>query len=265
MPQVRSSRTVVRIVALLGAAAFAGACSSDTAPSASQKLDVSAALGAMTVPGVSSAISTANSTASTAAVSMPAIVPSACSYAAASQSFTCPAVVVNGVTINRSYTLLDAQGQPQSAPDKSTTDGVEVLATMSGTMTMGGSSMTVNGMHQLKLTGLLADKRLLDGLDTAAVAGTMSMGGTSTPFTMRMSTQTKDVALPPSGSTTNYPLSGMVTMQMAMTGGAVGSASTTAILEFNGTSTATLTIKTSAGVQTCSVDLTGKSATTCAP
>lgn len=255
---------LTRILALVGTAAFAAACSSDTAPSASQ-LDVSAALGAMTVPGVSSALSTVNSTAASADVSAPAIVPSSCAYYAATQSFACPAVVVNGITIQRSYTLFDAQGQPQSAPDKSTTNGIAVLARISGTATMGGSSVTVNGSHRMMLTGLLADSRVLNGLDTTNVTGTMSMGGTSTPFTMNMTTETRGVALPPAGSTTSYPLAGMVSMAMSMTTGTSASTLTTMVLEFTGGSTATLTVKSASGLQTCTVDLTGKSAPVCAP
>lgn len=266
MHRIRSHRTAARLVALLGAAVFAAACSSDTAPSASQQLDVSAVLGSMTVPGMSDAVSATSTTASSADVDAPAIVPSTCTYSSTSQSFDCPAVTVHGLTITRSFTLLDAQGQPQSAADKATTDGVRTETTVSGTVTMHNGSMTVDGHKVLTLTGLLANTPLLNGTDNSTMNGTMTSGSTSTPFTMTETGKIEGLAIPPKGSTTHYPKSGTVTMSMTSTFGQTGATTTTTSsfqLKFDGTNFATLQISNSLGVEICTIDLTGQTAPSC--
>lgn len=262
MHKIRSKRTAARLVALLGAAVFAAACSSDTAPSASQQLDVSAALSSMSVPGVSSAVSTMSPTASSADVDAPAIVPTSCTYSATTQSFTCPTVTVNGLTITRSYTLLDAQQQPQSAPDKATTDGIRTETTVKGTMTMRSGSMTVDGQKVMTLTGLLANKPLLNGTGSSTMTGTMTMGTTSTPFSLTTADTTTNLALPPKGSTTHYPLGGSVEMSMTSSGALAGSSSSMK-LAFDGSNFATLTLSNSFGTEVCKLDLTGKTAMSC--
>ena len=262
----RSNHAAARLVALLGVAVLATACSSDspTGPGSSQ-FDVSGAIGQMTVPGMSSAMG-AVPNASTADVSAPAIVPSACSYSSSTQSFTCPTVTTNGLTITRSYTLLDAQGQPQSAPDKATTDGVKTAITISGTTALRTGSMTVYGDRVMTLSGLLANKPVLNGKDTTAMKGTMTMSGTSVPVDMSVTTLTNALQLPPKGSATKYPLGGSVAMTFTSTG-FMGSTPMTETMNmaFDGTSTATMTLTDALGTQTCKIDLTGQTAMSCKP
>lgn len=262
----RSNHAAARLVALLGVAVLATACSSDspTGPGSSQ-FDVSGAIGQMTVPGMSSAMG-AVPNASTADVSAPAIVPSACSYSSSTQSFTCPTVTSNGLTITRSYTLLDAQGQPQSAPDKATTDGIRTETKVSGTITAHNTTTTVAGDKVLTLTGLLANQPLLNGTDNSTLSGSTTSGSTSVPFTITETGTVDKLALPPKGSTTHYPQSGTVGMTIASTFGPTGATTTTNSsfsLEFTGSNLATLTLTNSLGTRVCTIDLTGQTAMSC--
>lgn len=266
MQRIRSQRTALRLVALLGAAVFAAACSSDLAPSASQQLDLSAELSSMSVPGMSAAVSATSTTASSSDVDAPAIVPSACTYSSTSQSFTCPAVTVQGLTITRSYTLLDAQQQPQSAPDKATTDGIRTETKVSGTITAHNTTTTVAGDKVLTLTGLLANQPLLNGTDNSTLSGSTTSGSTSVPFTITETGTVDKLALPPKGSTTHYPQSGTVGMTIASTFGPTGATTTTNSsfsLEFTGSNLATLTLTNSLGTRVCTIDLTGQTAMSC--
>ena len=73
---------------------------------------------------------------------LPAVVPSACSYSAATQNFVCPPVTAGGLTIMASYTLYDAAGHTQSQADKNTTASIRLVSSATGTTAMPSGAVT---------------------------------------------------------------------------------------------------------------------------
>src|SRR6476659_3221875 len=100
-------------IVALALAALAAACGSDSSTSPSvQPVTLDQALGELSTPAVSAAAASF-----VGGPELPALASSRCAYQATSQSFTCTPVVASGVTVNQSFTLLDASGAPQSAFD----------------------------------------------------------------------------------------------------------------------------------------------------
>jgi hypothetical protein len=134
---MRSIRRL-RVAALVALAAFANACSdSSTAPAAVQPAPLSQVLAELQ-PSSLTPLNSQISVAPAAGLSAPE--PSSCSYDATTKSFVCPNVTVTGVTVSRSFTLLDKDGTPQSQYDKTTTAAVRMKSSFAGTITSGGSS-----------------------------------------------------------------------------------------------------------------------------
>jgi hypothetical protein len=135
------------------------------------------------------------------------VIPSACTYVAASQSFTCPTQTVNGVTITLSYTLLDAAGHPQSSPNIATTAAVRTLSTVKGTLTLlpgnaGAISgtLTLDRTEDMTLSGLLTGVHTLNGTASVTSVSVATLDGQSINFTSVDKSTTTNVVLPKSGS-----------------------------------------------------------------
>lgn len=246
----------------LALAAVAGACGSDasTAPvSAPATLDQ--ALAELSIPAVSSA----NNAFYDAGVTAPALLPSRCPYAADSQSFVCTPFSASGVTVNQVFTLLTASGAKQSAFDAATTAAVRVNTTVSGTVTAGGSNLTVNGQQQLTLSGLVTGLHTLNGNSTTNLNGTVSDGTTSFPIDVTVSTSITNLVLPANTTpgTPIWPTSGTVTVQASGTVGGLPSGTQKVTMIFDGTSTVDVTVTGTGFSKSCKVDLSKATEPSC--
>lgn len=243
MLTIRPSR-IAAVVAL----GLLAACSADSALAPSSSFDLSAALGELSpssVPGASSTIAM-NSVPATSAIT-----PSSCAYASGTQSFTCPSVTVNGVTIARSFTLLDASGASQSAFDKATTAAVRVNSIVSGAVT--GTGATIADTSAMTLSGLLTGTHTLDGVDHAHLNVTSSTGTVATNITTTIS----GLVLPAQKG--GYPASGTITTTTASASSPATSFNTIR-LSFNGTSKVAVTMTTSVTTRSCTLDLANTAA-----
>lgn len=243
MLSLRISRVLA--VAALGALAACGADSA-TGPVSADLSSVLGELSPSSIPGASSTLAM-NGVPSTAA-----IVPSSCSYASASQSFACPSLTVNGLTIGRSFTLLDASGATQSAYDKATTAAVRVNGIVNGTLT--GTGATVADTSAMTLSGLLSGAHTLDGTDRAHLNGTSGALATTGPVTVV--TTIAGLVLPTRQG--GYPAAGTITTAMTITKPAA--ATNTIKLAFNGTSKVTVTNTSPVSTTTCTLDLANPAA-----
>lgn len=257
--------TRIRVVlATLTLAIVADACSSDNtvAPSATQNGTLDGALSEVAMP----ALAYASATFSGAGMVTPTILPSRCQFDGASGAFICSSLSGNGLTLNQHYTLLDAAGTKQSAYDGATTAGLVVNSAVTGTAVgySGGSSvtLTVDGQQELTLSGLGSAQHTVNGTSLTVTTLTFSDGSVA-PLTSTITTRVVDLVIPAAspGDPAPWPTSGMVELKSSTDLGYVipldaANVTTSAAMQFSGSSTVKLTITTQNGTQSCSVDIT---------
>jgi hypothetical protein len=147
----------------------------------------------------------------------PAIVPSACPFQAATESFVCAPIQAGGLTLSRSFTLVSDAGVKQSSFDRGTTSWLRTSTTISGTSAQGGSTTKVDGDQEMIVTGLLTDRHTINGSSTTRRT-TVADGSSGAPIAGTVTTKFKNVVLlvQPPGAPVAWPLSGSMEMQTTM-------------------------------------------------
>lgn len=241
-----------RLGALAAIVALAGACSDSTAPGVVPPADLSEVLGELqpsSLPGITSTLSVAP----TSGFSAP--VPSSCSYDSATKSFLCPDVSVTGITATRSFTLYDANDNPQAAFDKTTTAAVRLKTTFAGTVTSAGTSVTVDQQQDVKLSGLLTGAHTLNGTSLGHLVGTVGTGTTATPVNTTIATTITNLVLARSSEANRWPKSGVIAATITDATAAAPISTATVSITFNGTSKATVSVTVGGVTTTSTVDL----------
>jgi hypothetical protein len=252
----------LRLAALVAATALAAACSdSSTGPSNLQPADLKQALNEMQP----SSLAPLNSQISAAPVAeLGALEPSTCSYDSSSKSFTCPNVSITGIAVTRSFTLFDASGNPQSQFDRTTTAAVQMKTTFAGTVASGGSTLTIDQIQDVTLSGLLTGVHTLNGTSLGHVAGNVSNGTITTPVATTISTTISNLVLPSSSTGPNrWPQSGTVGTTVTATLGALPTTTSSISFAFNGTSTVAITMTSGGRTTQCTVDLSHQTTAVC--
>jgi hypothetical protein len=258
-------------LALLAAATIAG-CGSDssTAP-VPHSLDVSAEISAMANGSVNGLAGVSSLLSLPASSTLPTVFPSACAYSTATQGFTCPTAVSNGLTFDISYFLADVSGRSQTAPDVNSTASIRAVADTRGTEELPStagtlSSVTLTDHSDMTMSNLLGSNRLLNGTSTSHFDVTTT-GAATIHALVDAATTTANVALAQEGAAAAWPSTGTVTTNVtAVTSvGFLPSVITTAksVVTFNGTSTPTVVVTAAGVVRTCKIDLAGRTAPTC--
>lgn len=255
-----------RFAILLTTATLAGACSdSSTGPSEVQPATLSQALADLQLTALAP-VSAQLSISPVPGFGAPD--PASCSYDTTSKSFICPSVSVTGITVTRSFTVLDASGSPQSQFDQRTTAAVRMKTSIAGTVTTGSTSMMVDQQQEITLSGLLSGTHALDGSSLGHVVGTVNGGTSTVPVNITTGTTITNLVLPAAASGVNrWPRSGTVVVTVAHALGVAGfpAMTSTASITFNGTSKAAVVVTTAGFTSRCTLDLSGQSAMTCAP
>jgi hypothetical protein len=246
-------RAGISVVAL---AIVAGACGGDssTAPGNTAPVTLDQALSELSIP----AVSYASGASYYSGVSLPALVPSRCTYTAASQSFVCTPISANGLTINQSFTLLAASGAKQAAFDAATTAAVRVNTTVAGTLSQSGTVLAIDGRQELTLSGLISGPHTLNGTSTSTLKGDLSSGTTSYPIDLTVSTTITNLVLPANASSGGslWPTSGAIAVETGGTVAGLPSGTTKVTITFSGTSTVNIAITGPGGYsRSCTVDL----------
>ena len=242
----------LRAAALVALAALGTACSdSSTGPSIVQPAELSQVLAELQP----SSLAPLNSQISAAPVTgLSAPVPSTCSYDSATKSFVCPNVSVSGITVSRSFTLLDASGNAQTAFDRTTTAAVRMKTSFAGDVTSGGTTMHIEQLQEFTLSGLLTGVHTLDGISVGTANGTVSSGTTTTPITSKLTTTITSLELPKTSAGQNYP-KGLITAINETTVGALPKVITNASIIFDGTSKAVVSVTVNGVTTKHTVDL----------
>ena len=233
--------------------ALLAACGSDTGtgPTATAPVDLSTAFSEMSVPGISAVASL------TGGVATPSTsgVPSGCTYAAASQSFVCPAVTASGLTVTSNYTLLDAAGHSMSQFDGKTVASLRVRSSVTGTVSVSGDNLTLEGQQDQTLSGLQTATHTLNGTSTFNMSGTGSSATIPGAFSIRSTTTTTNLVLPAQGSENRYPSSGTVAVDQTTSASSL-SLTSRIVMTFNGTSKVGVTLTVDGhSVPGCTIDL----------
>jgi hypothetical protein len=256
--------TRIRLVlATLTLAIVSGACTSDSTVAPDTPIaTLDGALSEVTMP----ALDYASATFSGAGIVTPPIAPSRCEFDGNSATFICGPLTGNGLTLNQHYTLLDAAGSRQSAFDGTTTVGVVVNSAVSGTATgyigTNAVTLTVDAQQELTLSGLGTAQHKINGTSLTLTTFTRS-DGSEPPLSSTITTKVVDlvVPVPLPGDPTPWPTSGMVELTSNTDLGYVipldaANTTTSAAMEFSGSSVVKLTITNQNGTQTCRVDIT---------
>jgi hypothetical protein len=195
-----------------------------------------------------------------AAVALPSPNTTSCSYQIATQEFDCTPVTVSGITVARTYQLLDASGHPLSIADPTSLASIRAVTNVTGTFVPASpgaiQSITVNRHEDMTLGGLRTASHVLNGTMTQ----TLSFGSTTTtPFTSSETSTTSNLVLPSPTAAQKWPVGGTITTDRTLSSGAV--ITSHEVLTFNGTSVIAFA-HTSGGV---TVNCTFNMATTAAP
>lgn len=161
--------------------------------------------------------------------------------------FTCPPVNRNGLTVNRTITFLDGSGNAQTDYDSLLTASIHVVATVSGDVSHGPWSASVNRQRDFTISGLLGTEttRTVNGTgaDTVSRARMTITGGTRS-YDLAGTSIVDNVVMPVRAEGVDpWPLSGTITRTYTVTrtsGPDSGQSFTrTVVITFNGTSTPT--------------------------
>jgi hypothetical protein len=161
-------------------------CGDGTGPAGSSVLSTALAQFAGVEPYFSTGLRRGNA----AEVGPFGAVPSSCLFVAASTSFVCPEITTNGISVSRSYQLLDVGGQPLGAFDQNTVNAIRVTSQASGTYVTPATftqpavttSFTSAGEHTYG--GLLSGIREING--EATTVATVTKSGKSTNTTSEL-------------------------------------------------------------------------------
>lgn len=241
--------------AALALATVASACGSDssTGPNNGVPATLDQTLAELSIP----ALAASGAAFIDVGSDVPALLASRCPYAAASQSFVCSPVLVTGLTVNQSFTLLTASGAKQSAFDAATTASASAKTVLSGTINESGSTLNFGAQQEITLSGLLSGSHTLNGSSSMTVKGTLADGANTYPIDLAVSSTIANVVLPANvaAGATIWPLSGSITVQASGTVGGLSIGTIKDTITFTGTSTVNITSTAQGLTQTCKVDL----------
>ena len=177
-------------------------------------------------------------------------VPSACSYVAASQLFSCPARTINGVDYTQSYGVYDASGAAQQAYSPTTTASVRAITTAKGALSDAAlGKFNINEKQDMTLSGLLTGTHTANGSVISSMASTD--GSLSVSLTMTVS----NLVLPANPTPGATPTSGTITIDDVSSFGGAAPTHGVTVLTFNGTTTITVSTTINGTTATCTLDL----------
>jgi hypothetical protein len=190
---------------------------------------------------------------------------SGCAFASTDNRVTCAPITRRGLSINRSFSYLDAAGAVQQVFDTGTTNTVNVLTTVSGTKVHhDDDTSTVNSKSDITVVGLAtaSTQRTVNG----ATSGTESTVGTDRDGVKFTSLRTAGdtvtgVIIPLQNGRPTYPTAGTIvrSMQASVTldGQTPTMSSRREVITFDGSNTAKISVTQDGVTKTGTLSLTG--------
>jgi len=184
--------------------------------------------------------------------------PANCPFDAGSSRLVCPTTANGNVTIERSYAFWDAANAVQQAYDALTTAKANIQSSIEGSRTQPNWEATIERDRNMTATGLAGTEtqRTWNGTGSSHVTRSKHTdNGPERSYDLECSLTVADVVVPVPNGADAWPLSGTITRQCTVTfvGGPRDgqTLNRTAVVTFNGTQTATLTV----GDKTFDLDL----------
>jgi hypothetical protein len=183
---------------------------------------------------------------------------SSCAFSKTNQRFECAPVTRDGITVTRSFALLDASGASLSVAGPTAIASIHTISTMSGTLASSrlsglstAATMTIDRHEDATLSQLQSPTHVLNGTSTQ-VTDFVTTG--LTVHTDETST-TSNLRLPGPAADVRWPLGGTITTDRTLTGNGLPSQPTREVIAFDGTSIMTVTRTTGGFTSTCRIDL----------
>jgi hypothetical protein len=185
-----------------------------------------------------------------------------CAFSTTTNRLECTIVRGSGLTINRSFSFLDAAGGVQQAFDTATTNTVNVKTSVSGTITHHETvTSTVEASSDFTVTGLASGstQRTVNGTS----AGTESTTGTRDDVAFTAARTAGDtitgVVIPIQDGRPTYPTAGTIVRSMQATvtlsGESPSTSSRREVITFDGSATAKVVITQDGVTKNCTKPL----------
>ncbi len=184
--------------------------------------------------------------------------PANCPFDDPTGRLICPTITHGDVTITRSYMFRDAGNAVQPAYDALTTATANIQSSIEGSRTLPRWEATIEHERNMDATGLAGTEtqRIWNGDGSSHVTRSRHTdNGPARSYDLECTVEVDDVVVPVPNGADAWPLSGTITRECTVTfvGGprAGQTIDRTAVVTFNGTQTATLTV----GDKTFDLDL----------
>jgi hypothetical protein len=185
-----------------------------------------------------------------------------CAFSTTTNRVDCATITHDGLTINRSFSFLDASGAVQQAFVAGTTNTVNVKKSVSGTITHHETvTSTVNGSSDLSVAGLAtgSSQRTVNGTSAGTDATTGTRDGVA--FTAQRSAGDTVTALviPIQNDHPTFPTAGTIVRSMTATvtpsGQTPSTSSRREVITFDGSATAKVVITHDGVTKNCTKPL----------
>jgi hypothetical protein len=185
-----------------------------------------------------------------------------CAFSTTSNRNDCAAIMRAGLTINRSYSFLDAASHVQQSFDPASTNTVNVKNSVTGTVTHHSTATsTVNSSSDFTVVGLAAGstQRTVDGTASGSETTTGTRDGVAFTVARTADDKTTGLVIPIQDGRPTYPTAGTVTRSMTATvtkdGSAPSTTSRSEVITYDGSATATVVITHDGVTKNCTKPL----------
>jgi hypothetical protein len=185
-----------------------------------------------------------------------------CTFSTTTSRVECATVTRGGLTINRSFSFLDAAGTVQQMFDPSTTNTVNTKSSVTGTVTHHQTATsTVNSSSDFTIAGLASGstQRTVDGKSAGSESTTGTRDGVAFTVARTAGDTTTGLIIPIQDERPTFPTAGTVirSMQATVTRGTAAptTSSRREVITYDGSSTAKVVITQDGVTKNCTKPL----------
>jgi len=186
----------------------------------------------------------------------------ACAFSTTTNRNDCATVTRGGLTINRSFSFLDASNAVEQLFDPLKTNTVNVKSTVTGTVTHHSTATsTVNSSSDFTVGGLASGstQRTVDGTASGSETTTGTRDGVAFTVARTADDKTTGLVIPIQNGRPTYPTAGTVTRSMQATVTKAGSSPSTSsrseVITYDGSATAKVVITHDGVTKNCTKPL----------
>ena len=185
-----------------------------------------------------------------------------CAFSTTTNRNDCAAIIRGGLTINRSFSFLDASGKVEQAFDPANTNTVNVKNSATGTVTHHSTATsTVNSSSDFTVGGLASGstQRTVDGKSAGTESTTGTRDGAAFTVARTAGDTTTGLVIPIQDGHPTYPTAGTVIRSMQATVTKAGSSPSTSsrreVITYDGSATAKVVITHDGVTKNCTKPL----------